>query len=380
MGVTKGSIQLLQFRYIVLHSKNGPGGARSYLCNIIHLPDKVMQIQILALLFIFQVISSGTPNSGTTGSSAANIVFQSVDGGQTWQDVSAGLPENLEINSVFFDGQEVYLGSETSLFHSIQPPAVQMWEGQTFANDKFTRVYPGQTGMYACNYGEGLYRESLPGIWTPMHQSLNDLNIHTVLETPEGVVFAGCDSGIFKTTDGGATWKKVFSEGMVVHLVASDGVMIGSGFKGLLRSTDGGEHWDWVLTEGGQASQTIYRQGRFFAVTNGVHPWKDEASDPNALIGNLYTSADGGKTWQRMDEGLSAFRYVNLLEEDFSREHYINDIEQAGEYLFCSLDTGIYRSADLGKTWNLVFPASGRRSLNLVASGKVIYAVVVIGC
>lgn len=339
-----------------------------------------MQIQILALLFIFQVLSSSTPGPEKAGSLAANIVFQSEDGGRTWQDVSAGLPEKLEVSSVFADGNEVYLGSETSLYHSIQPPAVQIWEGQSFANEKFMRIYPGLSGKFGCNYGESLYHESLPGMWTPMHQSLDDLNICTVLETPGGAVFAGCDSGIFKTTDGGATWKKVFSEGQVVHLCVSDGVMIGSGSRGLLRSTDGGENWEWVMTEGGPAAQTIFRQGRFFAITNGVRPWNDATPDPDGLIGNLYTSADGGKNWQRLDEGLSAFQYVNLLDEDFSREHFINDIEQAGEYLFCSLDTGVYRSADMGKTWSLVFPASGRRSLNLVACGKVIYAVAVIGC
>lgn len=339
-----------------------------------------MQIQILALVFIFQVLTASAPGPEPACSSTSNLVFQSVDGGQTWQDISAGLPEKLEVGNAFAIGNAVYLGTETSLYHSIQPPALQTWEGQTFTNEEFGRIYPGLSGMFACNFGEGLFRESLPGIWTPMHQALDDLNVYNVLETPDGAVFACCDSGIFKTTDGGATWKKVFSEGLVVHLCASDGVMIASGFKGLLRSTDGGEKWEWVMTDGGAANQTICRQGRFFATTNGARPWKEAASDPGGLVGKLYSSADGGKTWQRLDEGLSAFRYVNLLDEDFSREHYINDIEMAGEFLFCSLDTGIYRSADLGKTWTLVFPASGRRSLNLVASGKAIYAVVVIGC
>ena len=339
-----------------------------------------MQIQVLTLLFIFQVLTAGTQGPQKAGSSAANIVFQSVDGGQTWQDISAGLPENLQVGCAFSDGEEVYLGTETSLYNSAQPPALQTWKDEPFWNEKFTRVFPGLSGLFASKYGESLFHETLPGVWTPIHHSLDDLNVHTVLETPEGAVFIGCESGIFKSTDGGATWKKVFSESLVGNLAASDGVMIGSGLQGLLRSTDGGEHWDWVMTEGGSAGQIIQNQGRFFAITSGVHAWKDAVPDTDGLVGSLYTSADQGPTWQRIDEGLSAFGYVNVLDGDFSREHYINDIEQAGAYLFCSLDTGIYRSADLGKTWDLVFPASGRRSLNLVASGKVIYAVAVIGC
>ena len=38
----------------------------------------------------------GWVQSQETGSEgAANIVFKSVDGGATWQDISKGLPENL---------------------------------------------------------------------------------------------------------------------------------------------------------------------------------------------------------------------------------------------------------------------------------------------
>ncbi|MBK7408985.1 MAG: hypothetical protein IPJ40_13535 [Saprospirales bacterium] len=58
--------------------------------------------------------------------------------------------------------------------------------------------------------------------------------------------FIACDNGIFRSDDGGKSWKHVFVEDGVASLVEVDGVLIGSGFRNLLRSTDNGAHWEKV--------------------------------------------------------------------------------------------------------------------------------------
>ena len=64
-----------------------------------------MNIYILAFFLLFTVASSSLlpgshpkPKAGNAG--PAKIVFKSTDGGQTWQDISKGLPENLRIDSI----------------------------------------------------------------------------------------------------------------------------------------------------------------------------------------------------------------------------------------------------------------------------------------
>jgi len=55
------------------------------------------------------------------------------------------------------------------------------------------------------------------------------------------------------------------------------------------------------------------------------------------------------------------------------------DMVQVVKYLFFSFDTGIYRTADQGKTWQLVFNAKGM-SFRMYVSGNVIYALPSGGC
>jgi hypothetical protein len=59
-------------------------------------------------------------------SGGANIVFKSTDGGQTWQDISEGLPQNLQNGSEsvgFFTNESgLHLSAGNEIFHRNQFP------------------------------------------------------------------------------------------------------------------------------------------------------------------------------------------------------------------------------------------------------------------
>lgn len=194
-----------------------------------------------------------------------------------------------------------------------------------------------------------------------MHNALEDKTVRTVLEIPNGTIFVGCESGLYKSADGGNSWKQVFAEEGVNSLAVSDDALICGSYGGLLRSTDGGEHWDRVLTGQGGAFGTERIESGFITVTDGG-PWQE--GKPN----KLYTSTDEGKTWQRIDAGLPLVRSIH-------------DIVQAGKYLFCSTDAGISRSDDGGKTWELVRARADEKEMfHLAVSGPMVFAVLVFGC
>ena len=343
--------------------------------------DQEKTLSTAAANIAFQSVAAGLQSPEKARTTAANIIFQSTDGGLTWEDVSAGLPQDLQAFCVYADGGKVLLGSESGLYHKTNPPMAQAWEKEAFLDERITNILPGKAGPYICSYGSGFFQE-MPGtgIWKPMHTYLKDKTILTVLETPDGTLFAGCDSGLFKSADGGATWKQVFADGMVNSLVAADGVLIGGGARGLMRSTDGGEHWDSVLTEDGWTQKTEFIGGRFVAITRGIGTLKEVNEDPERMAARLRTSADGGKTWQRMDANLASVRLTSNIDESLEPVWAVNDIKQSGEYLFCSLDTGVFRSNDQGKTWRFVFPSIRKRAFTLAVSGGVIYAVIGGGC
>ncbi|MFN0037037.1 MAG: WD40/YVTN/BNR-like repeat-containing protein [Saprospiraceae bacterium] len=352
-----------------------------------------MQIRMLALLLFFQSFgacqqsqekaqaleanvafnSAGAEwlNLEKNLAPATNIVFRSADGGQTWQDVSAGLPKDLGVGRVFADGREIFLCAERALYHSSTGSAAPSWEKGVPFDMEISDIFPGRNGPYISIYQTGFFKE-IPGtgVLIPMHGALKDKTVRAILETPDGALFVGCESGLYKSADAGKSWKQVFAETGVSSLAEAEGVLICGTYDGLMRSTDGGEHWDSVLTEDGGAWKTSFFEGRFVAITQGPKSWQEGPTN------RLRSSADGGKTWQRMDEGFSSALVI------YNKEPIgvINDIKQAGRYLICSCDAGIFRSSDWGKNWEPVFAQSGLKRLQLAVSGNVVYAVKVFGC
>ncbi|CAD5277127.1 MULTISPECIES: sialidase family protein [unclassified Imperialibacter] len=281
----------------------------------------------------------------------ANIVFKSTDGGQTWQDISEGLPENVQGGGFFGNDGGLYLSAENELYHSAPNSTAPFWKKEIFP-DKHSSIAPGKTGIYAYNYWDGqfLKRKNATSIWWPMYTNFPEKQVRTIFESDGGAVFIGSDKGLFKSTDSGKTWSQVHTGAM--NLVESNGVLMATTQEGIIRSSDGGENWELVISEGGVGIAVEAINGGFAAITYNT------ASETR----RVRTSYDGGETWQAIDAGLPA-------------SLSITSIVQMGDYLFCGHPGGIFRSADKGQTWELVRASIGEKVFNLSVSGNVLYAV-----
>ncbi len=216
----------------------------------------------------------------------------------------------------------------------------------------------------------------------------------------------GGDRGLFKTTDGGKTWTKVLGAGEWTGVtdVALDprnpdvlyaatwqrqrtvaAYMGGGPESGLHRSTDGGATWEKLkkgLPEGPlgkiglavspqnpdvlyAAIETNRRTGAVYRSTDrgsswekrsetvsgatGPHYYQELYASPHAE-GRIYlvdvrmqVSDDGGKTFRRMDE-----------KDKHSDNHAIAFRQDDPDYLLVGTDGGIYESLDLAKTWRFM--------------------------
>jgi photosystem II stability/assembly factor-like uncharacterized protein len=168
------------------------------------------------------------------------IIFRSNDGGQTWVDISEGLPENLADN---------------------------------FAREDFSA---DDNGVYL-RTGDGIYH-SKPNSTAPFWNKEN-LVRKEKNNAPGDSVFTGFETGVLKPSG---------------KLIESNGVMLATSQQGIIRSTDGGKTWNLVIGEGGVGIALERIENGFAAITYNT----------TEKTRRVRTSYDGGKTWQAIDAGL----------------------------------------------------------------------------
>ncbi|MCS6808028.1 MAG: glycosyl hydrolase [Bacteroidota bacterium] len=194
---------------------------------------------------------------------------------------------------------------------------------------------------------------------------------------PRGNVAAG--NGIFKSTDGGKTWKHVWKAigqigTMIVHPTNPDiafAAVLGNPFapskeRGVYRTKDGGKTWERVLfkNEDTGASDVCFDLTNPTILFAGLwqmrrKPWEMQSGGPGS---GLYTSRDGGDTWQQLThrkpdgspsglpEGIMGKIGVGVAPSDGNRVYALIEHENGG----------LFRSDDGGTHWRLV---NGARSL-----------------
>jgi photosystem II stability/assembly factor-like uncharacterized protein len=323
----------------------------------------------------------------------ANIVFKSTDGGQTWQDISEGLPEHVieyygvGRNYFFADDNGFYLSAGNGIYHTKPNSKTPFWKKEIFP-DEHNSIAPGKAGIFAYNcWGSGIFQKTNgTSVWSPVFTNFQEKRVLGVFETAGGTIFIGSDRGLFKSTNSGKSWKQLHAVSWG-KMVESNRVLLATSQGGILRSTDDGESWALVISEGGVGIDVATIQGGFAAITYSTV----------SKTRRIRTSYDGGKTWQAIDAGLQAHGFIdpilppvnaNRPAQGFSDSTwhpkdttilpvpaYITTIIQVGENFFSGHSDGIYRSSDKGKTWKLLLRSVKGKMFKLTVSGNVIYAI-----
>ena len=339
------------------------------------------------------VIDPNNPSTWYVGVGSGGI-FKTVNAGTTWEAI--------------FENEDSYsIGALT-----IDPnDSTVIWAG-TGENVSGRHV----------GYGNGVYR-SLDGgkNWENMGLAASERigmiridprDSDTIFVAAQGPLWsAGGERGLYKSTDGGQSWRKVLGDGLgntdvddrytgvsEVHLDPRNpdvmyavswqrfrnvAVLLDGGpGTGIHKSTDGGETWR-ELTEG-LPDENMGKTGLAISPQNPdvIYATIELAN----RTGGFWRSEDGGDTWEKRNDYLSGGTGPHYYQELFASPHAFDRVYQADvnlhvtndggntfetldheskhvdhhamafraddpDYILVGNDGGVYESFDLGETW-----------------------------
>ncbi len=284
----------------------------------------------------------GRPREAYFGATGGGL-WKTTDAGNTWTPVTDGQITSSSVGAVAVSESNpdiVYIGmGESCIRGNIMP-------------------------------GDGVYKSADAGkTWAKVGfgnvDAISKIRIHPT--NPEIVLVAAFgqydgpseERGVFKTTDGGKTWRHTLfrdsrtgavdlaidaNNPNVVFAALWEAYRIeyqmssGGPGSGLYKSTDGGETWTEITRKKGLPSGVV---GRI-----GVALTKADSNRVYALIenekGGLYVSDDAGETWRLMNDSR------NIRQRAFYYTHVHAD--PRNKDVVYMLNTAAFRSADAGKT------------------------------
>lgn len=235
------------------------------------------------------VIYAGTGEACIRGDiTDGNGVYKSIDAGKTW--TFSGLRDTRAIGRIAVHPKNPDIAYVAALGHPFGPNPERGIYRTTDGGKTWTKV---------------LFKdESSGGIdlaLDPANPNVIFASLWQARRTPWGMDSGGPGSGLYRSTDGGATWKHLTGHGLPEGTLGRIGVAVAySGNRvwalveadkgGLFRSDDGGD--TWTLTN----SDRQYRQRAFYY----THVFADPRNADGVYVLNtgMYRSNDGGKTFR----------------------------------------------------------------------------------
>jgi photosystem II stability/assembly factor-like uncharacterized protein len=262
-------------------------------------------------------------------------VYRSLDGGSTWENL--GLGESEHIGMIAIDPRD-----SNVVYVAAQGP---LWSGG------------GDRGLYRTRDGGKNWERILSGgeytgvsevHLDPRNPDIMFAVKHQRLRNVAALMNGGPESGIWKSTDGGDTWREL-TEGLPEEDMGKIGLAIspidpdvvyatielGRRTGGFWRSTDGGESWE--------------KRSDHVSGGTGPHYYQEIFASPHQfdriyqMDATLHISEDGGKTFVPQPHGYK-----------HGDHHAMVFDPEDPDYLMYGTDGGLYESFDLGRTFRFV--------------------------
>jgi len=238
------------------------------------------------------VIYVGTGEACIRGNIVAgNGVYKSIDAGATWNYV--GLKETHAIGAVIVNPRNPDIAFVAAL-------------GDPFGENPERGIYRTRDG--GKTWEKVLYKDTKSGgidvVFDPTNANILFAAVWQAKRTPWSMESGGPGSGLYKSIDGGTTWKEIKGHGLPETVIGRIGVTVSGANPnrvyaiveaekgGIFRSDDGGETWRLVNDDHN------YRQRAWYY----SHIFADPKAADTVYVLNtgMYRSTDAGKTFNRI--------------------------------------------------------------------------------
>lgn len=177
----------------------------------------------------------------------------------------------------------------------------------------------------------------------PLNSRIQALAVHP---TQPRTIFAGGDTGVFVSDDGGAKWQRVASEGNVptiwsLAIDPTDPHILFAGTRpaGVYRSRDGGQRWEKLAVDIAKECSI----GTPFVTSVVVDPTDHRVVWAGVEIDGVFRSLDGGETWTHVEAG--------LYDPDI---HAMAVATSRPTRVFASTARELFASDDMGDKWQAI--------------------------
>ena len=245
---------------------------------------------------------------------ALDGVYRTKNGGNSWERISpASLAEVKNIESIAVDPRNpdvVYAGTWHLAWKTANGGA--SWQhinkGMIDDSDVFSVIVDAtDSSVVYASACSGIYKSESAGDLFHKLQGIpfSARRTRVLKQDPNspGTVYAGTTEGLWKTTDGGKTWKHATNSEIVVNDVLidprnSNRVLLATDRSGVLASDNGAQTF------------TASNHGYTHRYVSSILA---DQNDPNAILvgvvndrewGGVFSTRDGGQSWQQKSAGL----------------------------------------------------------------------------
>jgi photosystem II stability/assembly factor-like uncharacterized protein len=263
-------------------------------------------------------------------------MYKSTDAGRSWSFI--GLADTRQIGRVLVDPKDPDIVLVAALGHGFGPNTERGVYRTTNGGKTWTRVLSKDenTGAIDLAYDPDNSRTVYASLWNVRRPAYST---YAPITGPGG--------GLYKSTDGGASWKEIAGHGLPTGTLGRIGVDVVAGqhgkrvyalidagkASGLYRSDDGGDEWTLVSTE-----PRILGRGWYFGEVRS-----DPKSPDVVYVSNvsLYRSTDGGKNFKAIRGAPGGDDYHSLWIDPENPLRMISGVDQ-----------GTIITVNGGKTWS----------------------------